>query len=221
MYIIQREHMSEIPYTPFYDKIDKYFGKFQEIGVPEKVDTKWLNSLGYKSGNDSYIIHVLKFIGFIDDSGNPKQLWRDFKDTQKSRAVLAQAIRTGYSELFKTYKEAHKGDYDTLYAFFSSKTGKAKATVNYMVKTFMNMCQLADFEAPTITPTPPISPVPPAPTPVPSPVPVVQLPLIREGGVVINVNIQLELPITQDAEVYDKIFQSLKKHLITPNSKTG
>lgn len=60
----------------------------------------------------------------------------------------------------------------------------------------------------------------PAPIPTPTPAPLVQVPVTREGGVTLNVNIRLELPATQDATVYDKIFQSLKKHLLTPSSKT-
>jgi len=46
------------------------------------------------------------------------------------------------------------------------------------------------------------------------------LPVTREGGgVTVNVNIRLELPATQDASVYDKIFESLKKHILASGSK--
>jgi hypothetical protein len=58
------------------------------------------------------------------------------------------------------------------------------------------------------------------PTPSPISAPTVQLPLAKEGGVTVNVNIRLELPATQDADVYDKIFESLKKHILSTSSKT-
>ena len=85
--------MSEIPYTPLAGMIEDYFGKFQETGVPSKVNADWLKSLGYKSGNDSYIIAVLKFIGFVDNSNIPTDLWRSYKDPTRSTIILAKAIR--------------------------------------------------------------------------------------------------------------------------------
>jgi hypothetical protein len=42
---------------------------------------------------------------------------------------------------------------------------------------------------------------------------------ITEGEVNLTVNISLELPISKDADVYDKIFASLKRNLLSPKSK--
>lgn len=92
-----------------------------------------------------------------------------------------------------------------LYAFFSSKTGKSKRTVDLMVKTFVNLCQLADFE---VVPTKPkVEPTKP------------ELPSITSKikGVIpeIHINIQLHLPATDDPSVYENLFKSLKKHLLS------
>ncbi len=43
----------------------------------------------------------------------------------------------------------------------------------------------------------------------------VQLPPAVSNLPTIKINIELHLPETHDAEVYDKLFQSLKKHLLT------
>jgi hypothetical protein len=162
------------------------------------------------------MVAVLKYIGFIDSSCVPTDLWRKFKDPLKSKAVLAQGIKQGYTELFTTYADANKKDRDVIYAFFSSKTGKAKATIDLMVNTFNNLCELATFET---TPPPPIptltSPAPPSAAPTG-----IRLPITPEGGIRLDVSIRIELPVTQDADVYDKIFKSLKKHLLTPSSET-
>jgi len=203
--------MSEIAYTPLAGKIKVYFDKFQEAGIPPKVDAKWLASLGFKSGNDYYITKVLRFIGFIDDSNVPTDLWRMYKDTTKARAVLAEAIRTGYKELFDTYPDANRKDREALYAFFSSKTGKAKATVDVIVNTFTNLCQLADFEKEL-----------PKMKAEPSKIEVPQKAVIRpEKGVIseMHINIQLHLPATTDSTVYDNLFKSLKKHLLSEESE--
>lgn len=119
--------MSEIPYTPLTGKIREYFDKFQEVAVPEvKVNVEWLSSLGYKSGNDWYIIKVLKYIGFIDSSGMATDLWKQYKDPTRSKVVLAQGIRQGYKDLFSTYPDANRKDREALYAFLAPKRAKQK-----------------------------------------------------------------------------------------------
>jgi hypothetical protein len=197
--------MSEIPYTPLAGKIKEYFDKFQEAGVPDKVNNPWLNSLSFKSGNDSYILRVLKYIDFVDSSGVPTEFWKQYKDPTKSKAVLAQAMRQGYKELFATYPDANRKDREALYSFFSSKSGKAKLTVDLMVSTFVNLCELADFEKEAPTPTP---------IPLGAPEPVGFKP---EKGVIseLHINIQLHLPPSTDPAVYDNLFKSLKKHLLS------
>ena len=197
--------MSEIPYTPLTKKISRYFAKFQDVGIPDKVSRKWLESLGYKSGNDVYIIRILKAIGFLDTSNVPTDKWRRYKDPTLASAVLAEGIRAGYSDLFETYEDAFRKDREALYAYFSSKTGKAKRTVDLMVNTFVNLCQLADFEAvPTELAVAPKKPELPSITP-------------KIKGVIpeIHINIQLHLPATDDPSIYENLFKSLKKHLLS------
>lgn len=199
--------MSKIPYTPLTRKIEKYFDKIQEVAVPEKVDTKWLRALGFKSGNDTYILGIWRFIGFIDSSGVPTEFWKKYKNPKEARKILAKAIMQGYKKLFATYPDAYKKDRETIYAFFSSETGKAKETVDKMVTTFINLCQLADFEGVTLeTPSEEVE--------VGEKKEFKRVPAIPPG-VTLNVNIQLTLPATDDASVYDKIFKALKEHLLS------
>jgi hypothetical protein len=99
--------------------------------------------------------------------------------------------------------------------FFRTATGRGDRMLTATVDAFKTLCKFADLKAPPV----PITPTPtPAPTPVPTPP--FQPTIAKEGGVTVNVNIRLELPATKDAEVYDKIFESLKRHLLTSSSKT-
>lgn len=202
--------MSEIPYTPLSGKIPDYFKKIEDVRIPEKADIKWLKTLGFNSGNDSYILRVLKYIGFSDISGVPTDSWRQFKDTSKSKIVLAQAIRQGYKELFDTYADANRKDREALYSFFSAKTGLAKNTVDSIVSTFVNLCKLADFE----------TEAPKAILAIKEPEgqkPTEPMYTKRVKGVIseMHINIQLHLPPTTDSTVYDALFKSLKKHLLS------
>ena len=174
-----------------------------------------LKQCGFTGGNDSYILPVLKFIGFVDDSKNPTELWKSYKSPSNARAVLAQGIRKGYNDLFALYPDANRKDRDTLYAYFSTKTGKAKNTVDNIVNTFVNLCKLADFETVALKESgdekkgeggtsfeegvkgekkKQITP---------------QMP----DGFAVNMNIQITLPVTEDAKVYENIFKALREQL--------
>jgi len=200
--------MSLPPYTPLSGKIETYFKKFQEVGLPDKVNREWLKKIGFGSGNDYYIIRVLKYIGFIDDSNIPTELWKKYKNPELSKKILAFAIRTGYSELFNMYPDAYRKDREAIYAFFSI-TGKSEKTINMMVSTFQNLCKLADFEAEQ----PPQLEEQKKEEEMEEPV--MERVVHHRGIRELHINIQLVLPETTDISVYDRLFESLKRHLLS------
>jgi hypothetical protein len=181
--------------------------KKRELGVPDKVNRSYLQSIGYTSSNDFPIISVLKSIGFIDGSNAPTQRFKDFR-TEKAGQVMASALKETYAELFKIHPEAHKKSNEELESFFASKKPELKkSTLQCFVDTFKTLCEFADFGAPPVEAE------------------VVEKgeeleKVIKKGelfktpeGVTINLNIQITLPVTDDAEVYDKIFKALKEHI--------
>lgn len=139
--------MSEVPYTNIAGKIKEYLDKFKEASVPEKATQDWLSSIGFKGKNDRAILRILKAMKFTDNSGVPTERWRRFKNPQIAKTVLSEGIRDAYSDLFQTYEDAYRKDREALYAYFSSKTGLAKNTIDLIVNTFVNLCALADFGA--------------------------------------------------------------------------
>lgn len=190
--------------------------KSKELGVPPKVTTRYLVSIGYKSVNDRPIIRVLKSIGFLNPNGVSTQNFKDFR-TARSAQIMATALRKTYADLFTIYPNPVKQGRKELENFFAEKKTKLKKhTLGLFVDTFKSLCEFADFGAVVTAPTPRPTPTPTLP---PTPTPIVQLPVTKEGGINLNVSIRFELPATQDVDVYDKIFKSLKKHLLTPSSK--
>jgi len=79
-------------------------------GVPAKVDTNYLKSVGLKSGNDAALVKIFKSLGFLDGSGVPTDKWRSYKDSTKSKKVLGEAIKTTYSGVFSIYPDANRKD---------------------------------------------------------------------------------------------------------------
>lgn len=205
--------MADFPYILVAASMKKFFGHIQSAGVPEKITQKYLEKVGFKSTNDRYVIGVLKFLGFIDTSGVPTKLWQAYRSREHSRAVIADAIRKSYADLFKTFPDAHRKDNEALRNYFSANTKVAERTLGAIVLTFKVLCDLGDFDATyalgkigmeTVDKTKAV------------PVPAVKITAKGEAQIpTININIQLQLPATDDAVVYDKLFAALKKHLLS------
>src|SRR5258708_2959500 len=97
--------MSSYVYTTVPGKIKTILGKIREVGVPQKVTTQYLKTIGFTSSNDSSLIPVLKYIGFIDASGVPTTKWSQFRGGSYKK-VLGDALRENYSDLFNVYPDA-------------------------------------------------------------------------------------------------------------------
>lgn len=197
--------MGKALYTPTPQNVKKFFETIQGLGIPPKVSNAYLPTIGFRSANDRYLMGVSKSLGFVDTAGKPTTKWRDFKDRTKAPKVMADAIKTAYADLYSTYPDAERKDDDTLQNYFARTSGVAESVARLMVRTFKNLCELAGFEAVAeeehvTTPTAPagekVGEIPP-------------------GGklVTLNINIQLQLPATKDATIYEALFSALKKNL--------
>lgn len=214
--------MTDFPYLNRVGKTKDYFDKIIEAGTPSKVSNEWLESLGFKSHNDRYVIGVWKFLGFLDKSNVPTDLWKNYRDQTQSKTVLTQAIQTGYRELYEMYPDANKKTRTTLSSFFITKTGKAQATIDLMVNTFIGLCTLAGLEVAQPSPAElkPEKAVRPMRTEkqiASSPIAPTPIPIAEKTKTIgeIHINIQLVLPATTDPSIYDQLFESLKKHLLS------
>jgi hypothetical protein len=206
--------MSDFPYTPNPASLRRFFENMPATGIPNKVTLQVLESLGFKSKNDRYILPVLKSLKFVDDSGVPTAAWQRYRHTGQSSAVMASAIRTAYSDLFRTYPDANQKDNEALRNYFSSHSKSGQAVLNLIVRTFKTLCELSDFEG-----TPAESAEAEEIVEIPgangrnSSLKTSKVPKY-ESGLTVNINIALQLQATDDASVYDKFFAAMKKHLI-------
>lgn len=194
------------------DKLKNFITEISSRGPPERITQKYLESVGYKSTNDRRIIPILKHINLINDDGTPNENYLKFRDATVSKSLMTSLIRTAYSALFTDFPEAQKEDTKALSNWFKTKMDVGEETANYAANTFKALCEFADFET-EIKEKPKEE--------------VIELPTeglkIKEGeraaerpstGIVLNVNIQIVLPATENVEVYDKIFKSLKENIL-------
>lgn len=213
--------MAEMTYTTVTGRIEPFFAKIQHVSVPTKADQKWLKQIGFVGSNDSTLLRVAKFLGFIDQADEPTDRWKEYRDKGNARRVMAQALRESYVQLFQTYSDAHACSDDDLKNFFTFSTDKSAETVSAIVTTFKNLCALADFENSGATSqTVAIAHEAQAESnvnPVESPQSFPVSHIVRGLGsdLTINLNIQLTVPETTNKNVYDDFFAALKKHLLT------
>lgn len=190
------------------------FTAMQGAQAPEKFTQSFLESLEFKSTSDRLIIGLLKVLGFLDDTGKPKDRYFRFLDQTQSAKVIAEAIRDAYQDLFKVNVKANEmTKSDVINKLKTLGQGQISDSVlDKMAMTFTALVKLGDFQSTGVT----------SPTPA-------QLdtqtdegqgnskfqpehPTLKLGGLVYN--IQIVLPESRDPAVYDALFQSLRRHLL-------
>jgi len=197
--------MGKAPYTPSPNNVKEFLKAIQSLGIPPRVDRAYLPTIGFNSSNDRYLIGVAKDLGFIDASGIPTQIWHDFRDKDKAPKVMASAIKTAYADLYATYPNADEKDDKALENYFAPKMKVAVSVARFMVRTFRLLCEFVDIKA-----VPVVEPVT-----TPAALKGAAVPPTGVRPVTININIQLSLPATEDATIYDSLFSALKKHLFS------
>jgi hypothetical protein len=201
--------MADFQYTNVPGKMVDFLQKIRSIGVPAKVTTQWLESLGYKSKNDRSFLPVLEFLGLVDGSHLPTQLWTDYRG-KNYKIVLGKAIKQAYSELFEMYPDADKKDNDDLNHFFSTKSKAGEQVIGRITNTFKALVGCAEFNDDSIdlnestesnSASEKISPIG-----------------TRKlaSSSLPNVHIDLQIHISPEAspEQIEKIFESMAKHLL-------
>ena len=207
----------EFPYIESDKNLRTFLNAMYDFEIPKKLNEAELVSLGYSSSYYQKIPTLLKFIGFLDDKNIPTVKWREFRDKEKSGFVMANALREGYASLFSRYKNAQEKDDEALRNLVSGQSSQSKDTVGKIVKTFKTLCEYANFngEAP-LTELEPISESQKAVIyPIKKDIEEISLARKVNEMYTININIELTLPATNDSQIYDKLFESMKKHLLS------
>lgn len=198
------------PYTTVPSKLRDLLKRAPSMGVPEKLTVAWLKKAGWTSSNDATIIPVLKFVGLLASDGQPSALWDAVRAQDSSgKTRMAAAIRKAYGDLFSLYPDAHRKDAEALRNFFRAHTNAGEQAQTKMLQTFQVLTEFADFESDA-----PAEPVKTTPTTSQKSKDTPKDARVGVPGMTLNVNIQLQLPATADGEVYEKLFEAMRKHLI-------
>jgi len=193
------------PSVDCYGKIDELFKKIKEATVPPKFTQDFLTvKLGLKSPSQRAFIPLLKKLGFIDESQIPTKMYNDYRDDNKSKVIMAKAIKSAYSELYSVNEYAHKLSKSEIISKLISVLGTSKndKRVPRVTSTFLELIKLADFEA--IEPKEEREEEEKTEDEITT--------ITKRIGIAYTIN--LNLPATSDIEVFNAIFKSLKENLL-------
>jgi Family of unknown function (DUF5343) len=205
--------MVDYAYTTVTGKIKPLLDKIRTVGVPSKVGTPWLKTIGFTSSNDTSLIGVLKFISLTDQSGIPNATWSAFRGA-KHKVVLGGAIRKGYAELFAVYPDAHLRPTIELTHVFNTSSSAGAQVVGKTVATFKALVEEAEFPASS---DPSEMTMHSGPLHIPAATQAPQIPQVPQtnsvAGPALHIDIQIHISPESTPDQIDKIFESMAKHL--------
>lgn len=198
--------------------IKDYLEAIRQAEPPERFSSKVLVNLGFKSTNDRKFIAILKSLEFLDADGKPTPRYYAYLDLSQSEAVLAEAIREAFGDLFAVNKNAQKLEADQVKNKLKTLYAGTKKTlvIGYIAKTFTALVACADFEAADAR-----GKLTPAKKPAEDDaIEKKKSPLERRVAVGkkltvegLQYHINIVLPESRDQAVYDAIFKALRDHL--------
>ncbi len=198
-----------------FTKISQYFDAMLTARAPEKYTIKFMNDLGFTSSADRLFPNVLKSIGFLDDGGSPTDRYFKFLDQSCSKQMVAEGVKQAYSDLFDLNIAANTMTQTEVEGKFKTLTNGSKSpkTITCMAKTFLALCDYADWSENTEQQAEPIQ----EDTGMQEKITVT--PQIEHSvsptspKLNLSYDIHIHLPATRDQAVYDALFASLAKHL--------
>ncbi len=204
--------MSSLPYITAPGNIDKALNEIKKAATPDKASQDFVKTiLKIPGGSGDQMTAFLKKIGLANSDGSPSKKYLNFRNPTKSGKAIAEAVRFAYSPLYIRNEYMHELGEEELTGLVVEETGQAhdSNTVKLIVSCIKNLKKHADFEiiSETINPRMPLPDKPEVDQPSPK--------SSQEFGLNLGYTINLNLPATTDAAVFDAIFKSLKEHLLT------
>lgn len=197
-------------YVQTYGQLPEVFKRISEGQAPDKFTRQHLKDLGFASSNFHAVIPLLKTLGFLASDGSPTARYHEYRDHSQSRAVLGQALKEAYSDLFTIKATPTPADRPLIEGKFKSAHNTSERVAQMMAATFFSLLSVADIhsQAPKVVNEPKIE------AKVESNASPRDHQRVDGHRPTLHYNIQIHLPATKDVEVFNAIFKSLREHLL-------
>lgn len=174
-----------LPYTVNYNKLPAFFSVLYTSAVPQKVTYRFIYSLDFKSSKNRDLYAFLQSFGFITQEGFPTANYIEFKKATSPQAFVSVCAKNIYEKILGDLPNLDSIEKVSL--FLSNKYPEASSQqVKLMFLTLQALNMYASFIHP------------------------------HEGGLEATplkkrpINININLPETENPAIYETIFKYLK-----------
>ncbi len=137
------EKRQGIPYGPTQGIVEG-LALLQRLS-PSRVDTELLRAQKIAPGNEYKVVGALKFLGVLDDQGQPTPSSRRLKTRGPAFTQAFQdMLRNAYKELFDTL-DLSTASRDDIYNFFVSEMAMGSEMAQKATRSFLELSRLADI----------------------------------------------------------------------------
>jgi hypothetical protein len=207
--------MTTLPYVATPGNVTKALNAIQNAATPDKVTQDFVKTvLKIPGGSGNQMTTFLKRVGFVASDGIPTAIYKKFRNSATAGLAAAEAIRSGYSELYRRNEYMHALSDRELKGLVVEATGNApeSRSVALTVSTIQKLKEFADFQAQEPAKSDLPARLPPHSAHEERPPP---LELPPSGlGLNLGYTINLNLPATTDINVFNAIFKSLRDNLL-------
>jgi hypothetical protein len=187
----------------------------QDGAAPPTFTVRHLSSIGFKATNDRGIIPVLKDLKFLSEDGKPTQRYLAYRDRSQAKAVLGQALKDAYEDLFHVKERPTETDKDAIEGKFKATHNVSDKVAELQARTFFAFLKMADLDAANSTPIINVPLIPKISEADAGDGSQESEPKLRHSlSMGLRYNIEIHLPPTKEVEVFNAIFKSLKEHLL-------
>jgi len=215
------------PNTPVTGALSQLVDQLRK-SFPSSVSADTLKKLGIGPNNESYLLNVLRFVGVLDKEGGKTDTAKDVFSRHKDdefRSGFADMIQAGYEELFELYGDsAWALSRDDLIHFFRSADESSEIVGKRQASTFEVLAEKAGMREGGTSGTlgdnnsKSKSTRKVAAEKTSPPKRTVSKPANTGGGrpkdMGLTVRVEVNLPAEGDQATYDRIFKSIRQHLI-------
>jgi hypothetical protein len=203
---------AKLPYLSTPGTVDNALAKMKAAATPPIFNNDFVSAkLQIKGGAGRALPPFFKKLGFVAESGAPTSLYQKLRNTGTARAAVAQAIRTGFKPLYEVNEYCHALSGKDLKGLILQVTGleEGNRVAESIQATFLRLKKHADFDAELESSGEDEDGSEEGAAEGSGP-----RGKIGIGDLRIGYTINLNLPPTTNIEVFDAIFQSLRKNLL-------
>lgn len=211
---------NSLPYVTSPGNIEKALNAIKAAAVPDKVTQDFVKTiLKIKGGSGDQMTSLLKKLGFSETNGTPTERYKKFRNPTTSGRAMAEAIRHAYAPLFEHNEYVFELSDEDVLGLIVEITGQAHdaGPVKLTLTCFKNLKAFADFsKAASPEPVDVAVQSETDPTDVGSRFNESQAGMSPESfGLNLGYTININLPATDDVKVFDAIFKSIKRNLMS------